>query len=148
MFVRHTLVVNGTGDDWRPTYGRDLVGTIRMNAEIKIRRAAHSDAADCLELYRPSVEQCAISFEDAAPAQDEMAARIVKISAQLPAAGEELQKLSTNHFLKAYGARGTSQRWPASLCQIPKASHCTRSLVLEKSRFFKMSVLKTMRGET
>ena len=55
-----------------------------MNAEIKIRRASASDAADCLELYRPSVDQSAISFEDAPPTQDEMAARIAKISVQLP----------------------------------------------------------------
>ena len=55
-----------------------------MNAEVKIRRALISDAEACLTLYRPSVDQSAISFEDAAPTLDEMAARIAKTSAQFP----------------------------------------------------------------
>lgn len=45
-----------------------------------IRHAEHSDAAACLAVYAPFVDQTAVSFEDAAPSLQEFAQRIERIS--------------------------------------------------------------------
>jgi L-amino acid N-acyltransferase YncA len=51
---------------------------------MEIRFATPSDAAAIREIYKPSVTDNAVSFEEAMPSVDEMRARIEKISAQYP----------------------------------------------------------------
>lgn len=57
-----------------------------MEAErqIKIRIAAEADAAKLLEIYRPYVEQTAITFEYEVPSVEEFAQRIRHVLKQYP----------------------------------------------------------------
>ena len=48
-----------------------------MSAAILIRDATENDAARLLEIYRPIVENTAVSFETSAPSVDEFAQRII-----------------------------------------------------------------------
>ena len=47
-----------------------------MDDHVKIRVAATDDAAKLLEIYRPYVEETAISFEYEVPSLDEFTARM------------------------------------------------------------------------
>lgn len=49
-----------------------------------IRLATPDDAASCLRIYAPIIEETAISFETVVPTVDELAARIAKIQAYYP----------------------------------------------------------------
>jgi L-amino acid N-acyltransferase YncA len=51
---------------------------------VKIRAANEADAGRILHIYRPYVEQTAISFESEPPSQTEMAARIQKCLQKFP----------------------------------------------------------------
>ncbi|MDD4011278.1 MAG: GNAT family N-acetyltransferase [Sphaerochaetaceae bacterium] len=55
-----------------------------MNNDVIIRDAQISDAEEILAIYRPYVEQTAISFELQAPGLEEMSRRIEKISSTHP----------------------------------------------------------------
>jgi L-amino acid N-acyltransferase YncA len=55
-----------------------------MSAELVIRSARASDAAACLEIYRPHVTDTAVSFEYEAPSADEFRARIEQITRRHP----------------------------------------------------------------
>jgi L-amino acid N-acyltransferase YncA len=49
-----------------------------------IRIASSADAARIAEIYRPYVEKTAITFEEAAPTEEEMAAKIAKVGSAFP----------------------------------------------------------------
>lgn len=49
-----------------------------MVRTISVRQAVEQDAAAVTRVYAPYVEQTAVSFEETAPTEDEMAARIKK----------------------------------------------------------------------
>lgn len=52
-----------------------------MPLPLSIRSATECDAAALLAIYRPFVENTAVSFEDVAPTVEEFAARIAKVNA-------------------------------------------------------------------
>ena len=56
-------------------------GVTPMPSRLSIRSATEHDAAALVAIYRPFVEDTAVSFEDVSPTVDEFAARIAKISA-------------------------------------------------------------------
>ncbi len=55
-----------------------------MPSEVKIRFVRPEDAAALLEIYRPYVEETAISFEYDTPTLEEFSARIARISEKYP----------------------------------------------------------------
>lgn len=55
-----------------------------MDDHVKIRVAATDDAAKLLEIYRPYVEETAISFEYEVPSLDEFTARMEKTLKKYP----------------------------------------------------------------
>ena len=52
--------------------------------DVKVRSAARSDVPGILEIYRPCVEETAISFELDTPSEDEMASRVAAATERRP----------------------------------------------------------------
>lgn len=65
-----------------------MTGQLPRKTQVTVRPATPADAQACADIYRPYVEETAVSFETEAPTTTELAARIASAIAWLVAVDE------------------------------------------------------------
>jgi len=88
-----------------------------------IRLATPADAAACLEIYRPMIEQTAISFETVVPTADEFAARIHTTLATHPWIVCEVDAAVTGYAYAGLHRGRTAYQWSTEVSLYVDEAH-------------------------
>ncbi|MEZ6016453.1 MAG: N-acetyltransferase family protein [Planctomycetota bacterium] len=91
--------------------------------QLHLRRATEADAAGVLAIYGPAVRDTAISFEEVAPSEAELAARITTVGGQFPwLIAERDGQVAGYAYAGAFRARA-AYRWTVESSVYVHADH-------------------------
>ncbi len=83
--------------------------------DISLRQATPGDGAAVAAIYRPIVEQTAISFEEVPPAADDMAGRIAHVLERYPYLVAEQDKRVIGYAYAAQHMERAAYRWSVNV---------------------------------
>jgi L-amino acid N-acyltransferase YncA len=95
---------------------------------ITLRRATQADAGAIAAIYAPYCEGSAVSFEEVAPSNDEMAQRIAKVGAERPWLVLEVDGVVVGYAYASAHNERAAYRWSVSTAVYVSASHHRRGV--------------------